>query len=353
MGKRIMIMAGGTGGHVFPALAVALEMRRRGWQVSWLGTRKGLESRIVPSHQIDMDWLSVAGLRGKGILGRLTGVARLSRALIEAVAILLKRKPDVVLGMGGFVSGPGGLISSVLGIPLLIHEQNRVPGTTNRLLIKRARKVLEAFPDSFEPSVGAINTGNPLRSEFAGLSAKSPWSDKDRRPVRILIIGGSQGAQRLNELLPQALGKLNHLVIKHQSGAAMQANVQRQYDECGAQAEVYAFIDDMVEAYRWTDMVICRAGAMTVSEVAAAGLPALFVPLPNAIDDHQTANARFLTESGAALMIAQDQLNHGRVAEAVAQILANLQPMSEAALARAQPNATEKVADWCEQEAIQ
>lgn len=351
MGKRIVIMAGGTGGHVFPALAVAQELMRRGWLVSWLGTHRGIESRVIPEQNIEIDWLSVEGMRGKGLLARVGGVFKLLKACGEALLILRKRRPDVVLGMGGFVAGPGGLMSKVLRIPLLIHEQNRVPGTTNRLLVARAKKVMEAFPGSFAEQAGAICTGNPLRKPFLGITGKSLWHVGVDRPLRILVVGGSQGAQVLNEVVPGAVAKLSAVEVWHQSGAAMQEQVNKRYQSLGLKAQVLAFVDDMAAAYQWADLVICRAGAMTVSEVAAAGLPAVFVPLPHAIDDHQSANAHYLVDAGAGVLLPQQELSEDTLKLTIETMLPALTEMSEAARQMAKLDATDKVADLCEMEA--
>ena len=351
MSGRIVIMAGGTGGHVFPALAVAEELRARGWQVSWLGTRKGLESRVVPAHDIDIDWLSVEGMRGKGLLSKITGVMRLAQACLQARRILRQRKPNVVLGMGGFVAGPGGLMAKLLSIPLVVHEQNRIPGTTNRWLVKlAASKVLEAFPGSFSASAKALCTGNPLRKAFIELPEKTEWTPQSRRNLRILVLGGSQGAKVLNDNVPDALAGLPKLSIKHQTGSAMQAEVAQHYQSLGMQAEVLAFIEDMAGAYHWADLIICRAGAMTVSEVAACGLPAIFVPLLHAIDDHQTANARYLCESGAALLLAQPELNATNLRKLIEQTMSALPSMSLAAKNLAKLDATQTVANICASE---
>lgn len=348
MSGRIIIMAGGTGGHVFPALAVAEEMRIRGWQVSWLGTRKGLESRVVPAHHFDIDWLPVEGMRGKGLWSKFTGVWRLVQACLQARRILRQRKPDVVLGMGGFVAGPGGLMAKVLGIPLVVHEQNRIPGTTNRWLVKlAASKVLEAFPGSFAASVNAQCTGNPLRKAFIDLPEKTEWTPESKRTLRILILGGSQGAKVLNDNVPDALACLTNPAIKHQTGSAMQAEVAQRYQNLDVEAEVLAFIEDMADAYQWADLIICRAGAMTVSEVAACGLPAIFVPLLHAIDDHQTANALYLCESGAALLLAQPELNANNLRTLIEQTMTSLPMMSRAAKSQAKLDATQTVADIC------
>ena len=356
MAKRIVIMAGGTGGHVFPALAVAELLMKKGWQVSWLGTHKGLESRVVPENGIEIDWLSVAGLRGKGLTAKISAVFMVFKACIQAMKILRKRKPDVVLGMGGFVAGPGGLMAKLLGLPLIVHEQNRVPGTTNRLLAHLADQVLEAFPGSFSKKVKAKCTGNPLRKEF--LTSLKKESQRTGNEVRILIFGGSQGAQILNETVPEAIAELQSsgfaaqsVCIKHQTGASMLSQVESRYKALDIKAETSAFIDDMVAAYNWADLVICRAGAMTVSEVAAIGVPAIFIPLPNAIDDHQRANARYLTDAGAGLLLMQSELNPVRLAEYILKALKQLAEMRVAAQHCARLDATAVVAGYCVAEA--
>lgn len=347
MSRRIVIMAGGTGGHVFPALAVAETLRERGWQVSWLGTHKGLEARVVADNGIAIDWLSVAGLRGKGLFGKIGGSFKLIKACGEAWQILRQRKPDVVLGMGGFVAGPGGLMAHLLGIPLVIHEQNRVPGTTNRWLARRASKVLQAFPDSFKAPIAALCTGNPLRKAFVAGNERSYWSAGCDRALRILIVGGSQGAKVLNETAPAALAGFDGIEVRHQSGTVMQADVQQDYAVRRVNAQVAAFIDDMPAAYRWADLVICRAGAMTISEVAASGVAAIFVPLQHAIDDHQTANARFLSDAGAAVLLPQSQLNPQNLQNRVSDLLDKLETVSRRAAALARLDATQRVADVC------
>jgi len=349
MNKRIVIMAGGTGGHVFPALAVAQLLAGKDWQVSWLGTQKGLESRVVPENGIAIDWLSVAGVRGKGVLSKITAVFMLVKACFQAARILRQRKPAVVLGMGGFVAGPGGLVAKLLGIPLVIHEQNRVPGTTNRLLSRIADRVLEAFPGSFKKKVNAQCTGNPLRKQFLNLPDRQ--SKPEGTPVNILIVGGSQGAQILNECVPEAISKLTHVQIRHQTGSAMRDQVDSRYKALAINAEVDAFIGDMVSAYQWADLVICRAGAMTVSEVAAVGIPAIFVPLPGAIDDHQVANARYLTDTGAGRLLLQKDMNADSLAMAINEVLQQLDSMSRAAKQCARLDATDVVAGYCIAEA--
>lgn len=345
MVRRIVIMAGGTGGHVFPALAVAQLLAEKGWQVSWLGTQKGLESRVVPAHDIAIDWLSVAGVRGKGALSKIKAGFMLIRACFQALKILRKRKPDVVLGMGGFVAGPGGLMAKLLGIPLVIHEQNRVPGTTNRLLAKIANQVLEAFPDSFKMAVNAKCTGNPLRKAFLNMPERE--GRDARQGINILVVGGSQGAQILNEIVPEAAAMLTDVQVRHQTGAAMFEQVQNRYQVLAVRAQVQAFIEDMVAAYQWADLVICRSGAMTVSELAAAGVPAILIPLPHAIDDHQTANARYLTDAGAGQMLMQKDLTAASLAEQITKVAEHLNEMARAAKQCARLDATEVVAANC------
>lgn len=356
MDKRIMIMAGGTGGHVFPALAVAENLRAKGWTVSWLGTEKGLENRVVPAKGFEIDYLSVAGLRGKGIFTKLKSMLLLFKACLQARSSLKKRQPDVVLGMGGFVAGPGGLMAKLAGIPLVIHEQNRVVGTTNRLLAKMANQVLEAFPDSFPAAKKAVCTGNPLRTDFLNLPEKTAWQACERA-LNILIVGGSQGAQILNQTVPAAIeilkSELNgeSIEIKHQTGEAMFGEVEAVYAKINVAADVLKFIENMPQAYQWADLVVCRSGAMTVSEIAAMGLPAIFVPLPHAIDDHQTANARYLTDAGAGVLMLQKELTPQKLAVVIKEKLTELNAMGLAAKNKARLDATEAVAKICITEA--
>lgn len=342
-----MIMAGGTGGHVFPALAVAHDLLQRDHQVSWMGTQYGLEARVVPQNNIPIDWLSVSGFRGKSGLKKVLAPLFLIRACWQALRILQRKKPDVVLGMGGFVSGPGGLVAWLMRIPLIIHEQNKIPGTTNRILGHLADKVLEAFPNSFKPSVGAVCTGNPVRQEI--IAAHRQYAESINRPLRILIIGGSQGAQVLNEIVPKALADLDlDIEVYHQTGAAMQQQTVGVYAELNINARVEAFIERMSDAYQWADCVICRSGAMTVSELTVVGLPAVLVPFPHAIDDHQTHNANYLVESGAAVLIPQVDFNASVLASTLRTMLSEnekLTAMSKAAQQLAKPDAARIVAD--------
>jgi len=353
MVARVMILAGGTGGHIFPGLAVAEELRARGCELRWMGTAAGMEARLVPNAGIPIEWLSVAGFRGKGLRAKLLAPFKLLLACWQAGAILRRFRPDVVLGMGGFVAGPGGVMARVLGIPLVIHEQNRIPGTTNRLLVKYAKKVLEAFPGSFAAAAGAVCVGNPLRRAIVDAMAQERPAREGG--LRILIVGGSLGAKALNEIVPEALAKAaGKFSIRHQTGEAQRAETEALYARLGVEAEVVAFIQDMAEAYRWADLAICRAGAMTVSELAAAALPSILVPFPYAIDDHQTANARYVAEAGAAVLIPQSELNPQRLSEQLNTLIQDpesLSLMSEKARRLARPDAARRVAEVCLSEA--
>jgi UDP-N-acetylglucosamine--N-acetylmuramyl-(pentapeptide) pyrophosphoryl-undecaprenol N-acetylglucosamine transferase len=349
MGARLMIMAGGTGGHVYPALAVARELLARGHEVVWMGTRSGLEARVVPAAGIPVEWLSVSGLRGKGWLAKLSFPFMLTKACLQALFILRRVKPSVVLGMGGFVSGPGVLMARLLGIPLVLHEQNRIPGTTNRWLARRAQVVLEAFPDSFAPKLGALCTGNPVRQEIVFLKREigAGWDE----PLKILVLGGSQGARALNEIVPEALARVEMPIrVFHQTGEAMRAKTAVRYAQLRLSARIEAFVEDMAEAYAWADLVVCRSGAMTISELTAAGLPSILVPYPYAIDDHQTHNARYLVDNGAAVLIPQAELSAERLAEEITALMqepARLKAMAERASALAKPDAAQVVAEIC------
>lgn len=354
MGTRVVIMAGGTGGHVYPALAVAEELRSRGCEVTWMGTERGLEGRVVPAAGIRLDVLTVAGLRGKGWRERLTGPFLLVVACLQAWRILRRRRAQVVLGFGGFVAGPGGLMSRVLSLPLVIHEQNCIPGTTNRWLAKIANRVLEAFPGSFPAKLQAECTGNPVRRALCELPERPPWTGE--RPLRILVFGGSLGARVLNEVVPEALARLERdCDIRHQTGAAMREQTAASYDRLGLHAAVVAFIEDMADAYGWADIVVCRAGAMTVSELAVVGLPAVLVPYPHAIDDHQTANARYFAASGAGFCVPQTELTADGLAAHLRQLAdepERLAMLGRQARKLAKPDAARRVATICLAEAL-
>lgn len=350
MTRRVMVMAGGTGGHVFPALAVARYLKDAGHQVTWMGTLRGLEARLVPEAGFVIDWLSVAGFRGKHGFGLIKAPFLLLWACVQAASILRRRKPDLVIGMGGFVAGPGGFMAWLMRIPLVIHEQNTIPGTTNRLLARLASQVLEAFPGTFKHSVGAIWTGNPVRAEIVEVFAAADEEIAAEKAC-ILILGGSQGARRLNQSLPRVFGALRRKVeIFHQTGARMQEETRAAYQALAVEARVVAFVEDMSAAYRWADLVICRAGAMTVSELAISGLPSILVPFPFAIDDHQTRNAQFLVEAGAALLVPESEDLERDLSAALNGLLddvSRIRRMAKAASALARPEATRVVAEYC------
>ncbi len=353
MAGGVMIMAGGTGGHVFPALAVADWLRERGVEVTWLGTRTGLEARVVPAAGFAVDWVQVSGLRGKGWAGWLLAPLRLARALLQAVAILRRRRPRAVLGMGGFVTGPGGVASWLLRTPLLVHEQNAVPGLTNRLLARLARRVMEAFPGSFPAATAALHTGNPVRPAIAALPDPAQRPATADAPLHLLVVGGSLGAVAINEVVPAAVAALApewRPQIWHQAGERNLEAAQAGYRAAGVSARVEPFIDDMAAAYRWADLVLCRAGALTVAELAAAGVASLLVPYPHAVDDHQTANARWLVEAGGAQLIPQPLLSAGSLAEQLQRLTedrSRLRTMAAAARRVAMPLATEQVGAEC------
>ncbi|MDE2345149.1 MAG: undecaprenyldiphospho-muramoylpentapeptide beta-N-acetylglucosaminyltransferase [Gammaproteobacteria bacterium] len=352
---KIVIMAGGTGGHVFPALAVAEVLRARGHDLVWLGTRAGLEARIAAGAGISMAWISVGGLRGKGVTTLLKAPFVLARAVLQAVGALRRYRPQVALGMGGYASGPGGLAARLLGCPLVLHEQNAVPGLTNRVLSHMAATVLEGFPGSFIASRHAVYVGNPVRSGIERLPLpEARFAERGGQP-RLLVVGGSQGAHLLNEMAPRAIAELQPGLrpeVWHQTGTRDAQQVARAYAELGMTARVSAFIDDMAAAYAWADLALCRAGALTVSELAAAGLGSLLVPFAAAVDDHQTRNAAFLVDAGAALMLPETQLTPPELARSLAALLrdrSRLLDMARRARQRAKTNAAEIVADACVQ----
>ena len=347
----VLIMAGGTGGHVFPALAVADVLRARACKVVWLGTQRGIEARVVPAAGIPIEWVRVSGLRGKGIGSWLAAPFRLAQALIDSFRAIRHCRPDVVLGLGGFVAGPGGLAARIVGRPLVIHEQNAVAGFTNRILARLADTVAEAFPGSFAPNVGAVAIGNPVRRSIEALPVRCAMP---RPHAHLLVFGGSQGAAVLNRTVPAALALLEPAErpeVLHQTGRDRRDEVAAAYAAAGVVCDVREFIEDMAEAYAWADLAVCRSGALTVAELAAAGVPGLLVPFPTAVDDHQTANARFLANRGAAVLVPESSLSP----EFLAQQLRSLagpdrrrrDAMAEAARRAAMPGAAERLADLC------
>lgn len=315
--KKLIVMAGGTGGHVFPGLAVARHLMDQGWQVRWLGTADRMEADLVPQHGIDIDFIRISGLRGKGIKALLMAPLRIFNAWRQARAIMKRFRPDVVLGMGGYVSGPGGLAAWSLGIPVVLHEQNGIAGLTNKWLARIAHTVLQAFPGAFP---GAPVVGNPVRKDVLALAVPAIRYAEHTGPVRVLVMGGSQGARILNQILPQVAGKLGERVtIWHQCGKGSQVSVQQAYQQVGQpHHKITEFIDNVAGAYAWADVVVCRSGALTVSEIAAAGLPAIFVPFQHK-DRQQYWNALPLEQAGGAKIFEQPQFNADEVSQTLAQ----------------------------------
>jgi UDP-N-acetylglucosamine--N-acetylmuramyl-(pentapeptide) pyrophosphoryl-undecaprenol N-acetylglucosamine transferase len=353
MSRPILIMAAGTGGHVFPALALARLLREQSLEVIWLGTERGLESRVIPAEGIPIERLSIGGLRGKGMLTWLAAPFRLGRALLQALAIMRRYQPSVVVGLGGFVTGPGGLAAWLTRRPLLIHEQNAVAGFTNRCLAHLARQVLEAFPNSFGRDVHSKVIGNPVRRDISAVPPPSVRFAGRTGPVRILVIGGSQGAARLNAVVPFALKRLSSWLafdVRHQAGERWIDAGRASYAQAGVRADVRPFIEDMSEAYAWADLVICRAGALTVSELAAVGVASVLVPFPNAVDDHQAYNAQYLVREGAAVLISDRELTAERLAAELQRLCAGrgkLLAMAERARLLAKPRAADELAASC------
>ncbi len=350
--RPVLIMAGGTGGHVFPALALARRLREESIEVIWLGTRRGIEARLVPAQGIPIEWLSIGGLRGKGMATRLAAPWRLAVALWQALRVMWRRRPSVVVGLGGFVTGPGGVAAWLTRRPLVIHEQNAIAGFTNRSLAHLAREVLEAFPGSFSAGVRTRAIGNPVRREIAALPAPAERLGARKGPVRLLVIGGSQGAVRLNTVVPYALARVTGIRfdVRHQAGERWYEACRQSYADAGVAAQVTAFIDDMAEAYAWADLAVCRSGALTVSELAAAGLGAVLVPFPAAVDDHQTYNARYLVRAGAAVLMADRELTAERLAAELERLCADrtrLIDMAGKARSLARVDATEQLAAAC------
>ncbi|MDH3614146.1 MAG: undecaprenyldiphospho-muramoylpentapeptide beta-N-acetylglucosaminyltransferase [Gammaproteobacteria bacterium] len=356
-GRPILVMAGGTGGHVYPALAVARALKAHSQDVVWLGTHRGLESTVVPAAGIDVEWISVKGLRRKGITSLLIAPFQLGWALMQALGVILRRRPAAVLGMGGFVSGPGGLAAWLTRRPLVIHEQNAAAGLTNRLLARLARVVLQAFPGSFNSRVNAETVGNPVREDIAAVASPADRYNSRNGPLRLLVLGGSQGALALNQTVPEALSKLpahERPVIRHQCGSRTLDTARDSYEKYEVDAELMPFIDDMASAYAWADLVVCRAGALTVAELCAVGLPALFVPYPGAVDDHQTANARPMADAGAAVIIDQSMLTADVLAGQLREWLssrADLLGKAERAHGLDKPSALARITELCLEQA--
>ncbi|WP_028080046.1 undecaprenyldiphospho-muramoylpentapeptide beta-N-acetylglucosaminyltransferase [Solimonas soli] len=348
MSLKFMVMAGGTGGHVYPALAVAQELRARGHEVRWMGAPQSFEARVVPQSGFNIDFIRVSGLRGKGIAKLLQAPLLIARAVLDARAILRRERPHAVLGMGGFAAGPGGLAAWLGGLPLVIHEQNAAAGFTNRVLAKLARIALQAFPDTF---ANGRTVGNPVRGGFAELPPPARRLAHGGAP-RLLVIGGSQGARALNENVPKALALLapqERPQVRHQGGRTLDAALAA-YRAARVEAEITPFIDDMPAAFAWADLVVCRAGASTIAEVSAAGNATVLVPFPAAVDDHQTKNAAYLVQAGAAVLLPESAMTPQVLAATLRTLLADrarLTAMAEAARSRSWSGAARVIADAC------
>jgi UDP-N-acetylglucosamine--N-acetylmuramyl-(pentapeptide) pyrophosphoryl-undecaprenol N-acetylglucosamine transferase len=346
-----MIMAGGTGGHIFPALAVAHAMKNAGWRVIWQGNPEGMEARLVPQHGFEMVNLKFAALRGKGLLRKLLLPFNLLRGFWQALRTIRQVKPNVVLGMGGYITFPGGMMAALTGVPLVLHEQNSVAGLANKVLAGVADRIVTGFPDVLANGQWA---GNPVRLEIARMAPPAERFAERTGALRVLIIGGSLGAQALNEMVPKGfslLGASDQPQIVHQAGEKHIEALKANYAAVGVEAHCVPFIEDMAGAYAWADLVICRAGALTVAELAAAGVASILVPFPHAVDDHQTGNARFLVNVGGAFLLPQNELTPESIALIRNYSRGQLQEMAEKARSLAKPDATEEVANICAESA--
>ena len=345
---RVLIMAGGTGGHIFPGLAVAAEMRAAGWEVVWMGSPSGMEARLVPPQGYRMAWIRARAARGRGLVQKLLLPANLLYSFWESARHLLRDKPDVVLGLGGYVAFPGGMMASLLNRPLALHEQNAIPGLANRVLAGVADKRMSGFPGALKH---AEWTGNPVRAEIAAIAPPAQRFADRQGPLRILVVGGSLGAQALNEAVPKAIALLaDPPKVVHQAGEKHLASLRENYRACGVEGELLPFIDDMARRYAQADLVICRAGAVTVAELSAGGMASVLVPFPHATDDHQTANARFLSERGAAILLSQKDLGTDKLAQLIGSLhRSRLLEMAERARALGKPDAAAVVARRCMQ----
>ena len=350
MNAPVLIMAGGTGGHIFPGIAVALELRARGVPVVWLGGKVGLEGKLVPEAGFELETLDFSGVRGKGPLTLALAPLRLMRALLSARQVLRRLRPRSVLSMGGYAAAPGGIAAWMTRIPLVVHEQNRVPGFTNRLLARVSRRVLSGFSGSIED---AEWVGNPVRQEISMLAVPQQRMAGREGPIRVLVLGGSQGAQSLNQMVPEVIGRRGDRVVlqvRHQCGARHLDKTRDAYAKAALDVRVDAFVDDMAAAYAWADILVCRAGALTIAEICAAGVASILVPFPQAVDDHQTRNAEVLVEAGAAQLVAEGDgfvKRLGHILDELARDRPKLLKMAAAARTLARPGATAKIADIC------
>jgi UDP-N-acetylglucosamine--N-acetylmuramyl-(pentapeptide) pyrophosphoryl-undecaprenol N-acetylglucosamine transferase len=350
MSAPVLIMAGGTGGHIFPGLAVAQELRARGVPVLWLGSVGGLETRLVPQAGLEIETLAIGGVRGKGVLTLLMAPLRIVRAIVAAWRIVRRARPRSALAFGGFAAGPGGIAVRLAGVPLIVHEQNSIAGVTNRILSHFAQRLLCGFSGVFARGEWV---GNPVRREIASVSAPMQRFSSPKRAPRLLVLGGSQGARALNERVPQALAKLpaeQRPQVRHQCGAKFADAARDAYAQAAVTATVEPFIDDMAAAYAWADLIVCRAGALTLAELAAAGVGSILVPFPFAVDDHQTANARAWVDAGAALLLPESEASAERLATVLGELLldhARLLAMAQAARTLAKPDSAARIADVC------
>ena len=351
MNGPVLIMAGGTGGHIFPGLSVAQALRERDVPVVWLGGRNGMENRLVPAQNITLETIDFAGVRGKSLVTRLLAPFRLLRAVIQARKVIREHAPRSVLSMGGYAAAPGGIAAWTTRIPVIVHEQNSVTGVTNRLLSKLARHSLTGFPNVFH-GANAEWVGNPVRRSISDLASPAERMAGRGEGVRLLVLGGSQGASSLNKMLPRALATLpsGRFEVRHQCGSRDLDDVQRAYDDIGMKASVVSFIEDMADSYGWADLAVCRAGALTIAELSAAGLGAVLVPFPQAVDDHQTHNAKALVDAGAASIVSEAELTPESLAGRIQQASASravLLKMANAARSLARPGAVERIVECC------
>ena len=349
--STLMIMAGGTGGHVYPAMAVADHLKAEGWHIVWLATEGGMENRLIAGKGYDVAMMRMRGVRGKGLLRKLMAPIQVLQACMQSLSAFRRYRPDVVLGMGGFAAFPGGLTAWLLRRPLVIHEQNSIAGLTNRALAHFARRVLAAFPSAFGDR--AMLVGNPVRADIAALPAPEVRLAGRSGPLRLLVVGGSLGAQALNEMVPQALAMLPAEArpqVIHQAGEKHIDTLRENYAKAGVSADLRAFIADMAQTYAWADLVICRAGALTVAELSAAGVASVLVPFPHAVDDHQTHNARYLSDNGASVLLPQHEMTPQGLRQLIAGFSRDvLLAMAQKARALGKPQATAAVAAVCKE----
>jgi len=349
MSKTILIMAGGTGGHIFPALAVAHKLRDAGWRVVWLGNPEGMEARLVPQHGFEMVWVKFSALRGKGILRKLLLPLNLLRGFWQGLKAIRQVRPNVVLGMGGYITFPGGMMAALTGVPLVLHEQNSVAGLANKVLAGVADRIVTGFPKVLNKGEWV---GNPVRPEIARIASPAERFAERSGPLHVLVIGGSLGAQALNEIIPQGMARLAESElpqIVHQAGEKHIEALQANYAAAGVQAHCVSFIEDMAGAYEWADLVLCRSGALTVAELAAAGVASILVPFPHAVDDHQTANAKFLSTAGGGFLLPQHEMTPESISLIRNYTRGQLLQMAERARALARPDAALEVARVCEE----